>query len=510
MASGPAKNSPTRGSYDVVVIGSGVGGLSAAALLAKAGKSVLVVERHNKVGGCAHGFERDGYFFDVGVHLAAGAWGLLDLLLRYLGARDRCRLISIEPFYRAVFPDLVVDAPISSEGFIDVHSRHFPGQAAGIRALMDASRGLVDEMFRIASDLRPLELALVPLRFPGVFKHRNRTLGQMLDRHLSDPRAKGALSALWTYAGTPPSRISFLTWTMTLLSYLDNGAYYCEGGFQRIPDALAAVVEQSGGDVVVKNGAAEILLDGRRARGIRLDNGETVAAPVIVSNAPARETLGTLIPKERLPRRLVRKLGELEPSLSAYILYIATDLEIGGGAAHEIMVYRKWDQDEIWRECVAGRPGGTIVTIPTLADPSLAPPGAHVISVMSLLSYQAAAGWTEEQEERYVDGLLADAELVCPGLRSRIVRMDRGSPRAIERFTGNPEGAVYGWDNTPGQSGPGRPGHRTAIDGLYLSGHWSAPAGGIVGVMTSGAQTTQQILGYPNFASYMKMIESAV
>jgi phytoene desaturase len=503
-------DTPSRESYDVAVVGAGVGGLSAAALLAKAGKSVLVVERHNKVGGCAHGFDRDGYFFDVGVHLAAGAWGLLDTLLRYLGASDRCRLIAIDPFYRAQFPELLLDAPIDSEGFIEVHARHFPEDAAGIRALMNASKGLVDEMFRISADPSPLELALVPLRFRGIFKHRNATLGEMLDRHLSDPRAKGAFSALWTYAGTPPSRISFLTWTMTLLSYLDHGAYYCEGGFQQIPDALAASVENDGGDVVLENGAAEILVDGQHARGIKLAGGEKIIAPIVISNAPARETFGKLIPATQLPRKVVKQLERLEPSLSAYILYIATDLDVAAtGVPHETMVYRSWDQDQIWRDCVAGRPGGTIVTIPTLADPSLAPPGGHVVSVMSLLSYEAAARWNEQEEQEYVDHLLADAEVVCPGLSGRILRIERGSPRAIERFTGNPNGAIYGWDNTPKQSGPGRPGHRTAIDGLYLSGHWSAPAGGVVGVMTSGAQTTQQILGFRDFASYMQMVEAA-
>jgi phytoene desaturase len=501
---------PSRESYDVAVVGAGVGGLSAAALLAKAGKSVLVVERHNKVGGCAHGFDRDGYFFDVGVHLVAGAWGLLDQLLGYLGAKDRCRLISIDPFYRAQFPDLTIDAPIDLAGFTETYVRHFPKEEAGIRALMDTSQGLVGEMFRISADPSPLELMLVPLRLRGVFKYRNATLGELMDRHLTDPRAKGAFSALWTYAGTPPSRISFLAWTMLVLSYLDHGAYYCEGGFQRVADALTASIEENGGEVVLENGATEILVDGGQAKGLRLASEDTIFAPVVVSNAPARETFGKLIGEEDAPRKALKQVNRLEPTLSAYILYISTDLDMrAAGIPHETMVYRSWDQDEIWRECVAGHPAGTIVTVPTLADPSLAPPGGHVVSVMSLLSYQAAAAWSQEQEDRYVEALLADADAVCPGLSGRIIRVERGSPRAIERFTGNPEGAVYGWDNTPQQSGAGRPGHRTAVGGLYLSGHWSSPSGGVTGVMTSGAQTAQQILGFRDFGSYVESLDAA-
>ena len=128
--------------YDIVVVGSGMGGLSAAALLAKAGKKVLVIERHDRPGGYAHAFRRKDYLFDAAVHWIGGCEpsedpgrGGIDRLLRYLGVRDRCDFLLVNPFYTATYPGFRLEVPLGTEAFLEAHLQHFPGEAKGLRAL---------------------------------------------------------------------------------------------------------------------------------------------------------------------------------------------------------------------------------------------------------------------------------------------------------------------------------------------------------------------------------------
>jgi prolycopene isomerase len=505
----------TRDAYDVVVIGAGMGGLTAAALLARAGRSVLVVERHDRVGGYAHSFRRGPYLFDSAVHLVGGCepvpyegGGVLHQVLEALEVRDRVEFERIDPCFEAVFPGQRFAAP----GDLDELERRladaFPTERKGLRDFLQECLNVRIETQRASELAGPYEVMRRPGRFPTLLRYRRATLAQALDAHVGSRELRAGLSAPWPYLGLPPSRVSFLYFATMLMSYVADRSYYCRGSFQRLADALAGAISDRGGEVLLRSGVRRIRIDAGRARGITLENGQRIDAPVVLSNADASQTILELSPEHAFPARYVRRLRRMRPSLSALVAYGATDLPLDRlPIRHETFYYPSLDADACYASSLTGRPDWFSMTVPTLADPSLAPEGQHLFVLTTLVPYEVPGGWRDEKEragQRLID--LAEAQV--PGLREALRFSEFASPRTMERYTRNSEGAIYGFELSPSQVGPGRLGSRTPVSGLHLTGHWTQPGGGVYGVVSSGIQAARAVLGVDSDARLWRTLQA--
>jgi prolycopene isomerase len=505
-----------RDAYDAIVVGAGLGGLTAAAILARSGLGVLVVERHDRVGGYAHSFRRGSYLFDSAVHLVGGCepvafegGGLLHRLLSSLGVQSRCRFQRIEPSYAAVYPDARVEAPSDLEEFVRVHTAACPAEAKGLRQVLQECLNVRQETRRAESLQSPLDLMKTPGRFPTLLRYRRATLGEVLDDHLDSPRLKAHVGSLWPYVGLPPSRVSFLYFASMLMSYLADGAYYCVGSFQRLAEALASAVETSGGEVLLRSSVRRIVVEDGRASGVVLENGQRIAAPVVVSNADLRQTVEELTGRECFPARYTARLGRMANSLSAFVVYLAARLELDPTrACHETFLYPDWSHDDAYRSSLAGEPSWLSVTIPTLTDASLAPSGEHLVTLTTLVAYDPPGRWRADKQ-RLAERLLDRAGLHLPGLREGLCFLEAGTPRTLERYTRASGGAAYGFELSPRQVGPGRPGIRTPVDGLWLAGHWTQPGGGVYGVVSSGIQVARSVLGFASERELWRALPAA-
>lgn len=495
-----------RDSYDVVVVGAGLGGLSAAASLARLGKSVLVVEQHEGPGGYAHAFRRGDYTFDPAIHWTAQAHegGILDVYLRALGVRDRIDFVRSETQYGVRFPGLAARYPTGVEQFIEA-SRRDAADPNGVEQFIRVCVEITHESRQAGMRVGLRELDDAVSRFPLAFKYRMATCADVMDEFLGDERDRGLCGVIWPHLGVPPSRASFVVYAGQLTATLEDGPVYPVGGFQQLANTFAAAVELAGGELVYGTRVTKIGVADGRVTGVTLESGQTIAASVVVSNADGRATYEQLIGEEDAPQSTARQLRRLRPGLSAFLLYVATTLD-PGDLAHEVFLYEYWDHEQTFRDVLEGRPGGLWAAIPTLHDRSLAPEGEHLIVLSSIAPYDVGSPWPRERE-RWTELLLAALETMMPGVRDHLSFVESATPLTLESHTLNHRGAIYGWEPTPAQSLGKRLKQRAPIAGLFLAGHWTEPGAGSLRVVYSGMNAAQAIAGLETLPELLTALE---
>jgi prolycopene isomerase len=486
--------------YDAIVAGAGMGGLAAGALLARAGKKVLVVERHDRPGGYAHGFERDGYQFDVAVHMISGAGkgGVLDALLRAVGARDACELIELDPIYTVVFPDFRLNVRAGFQGYIESHIERFPAEQDGLIGFLRLCSRINREAVRLTPDVSWIDDGIDTSIYPLHERYRHATVDDVAGEYIGDPHLRAVVASLWLYLGLPPSQLAFVDFATMLVAYLAAGTFYCRGSFQQLANAFAGALTQHGGELALGTDMERILVDDGAVRGVLLAGGRRVDAPVVISNVDAHETFERLVDPGEVDRTYLEYLDSLETSLSAAALYLGTDgpLPLDHETAHEIFAFDSWDHDEVFAALNEPRPASVSITVPSKVDAALAPADTDVVGLIALAPHDPDPPWDVQSTTSFQDAMIAAADKVVPGLEQHVALRVAGYPGTMERFTSNYRGAMYGWAHSPAQAAGYRLRRRTPIAGLFLAGHWTQPGSGVIPATVSGQLAAQHVLGY--------------
>ncbi|MGZ0079371.1 phytoene desaturase family protein [Methylomonas sp. YC3] len=501
--------------YDVIVIGAGIGGLSTGALLAKSGKSVLLVERHDRPGGYAHGFKRRHFHFDAGVHLVSGCspegygnGSTMNKICRAVGIDPQSLFIPVPSYARAVFPDFEIPLRAGEAAFVAGLTENFPAEKEGLLALIRLCKVLAEEAMLAEEVLSQSKATRVsPMQMLGnLFRYRRTTLAEALDEFLVDARLKSACAMLWPYLGLPPSQLSFLYWASMMAGYTYEGGYYCRGSFQNYANQLAAAIENQGGEVLLNASVRRICIEAGKACGIVLENGQVIRAETVVSNIDIQQTADLLIGPEHLPNGYCEGLAKLSPSLSIFACYIATDLPISEqDHAHEGFFFETFDHEASYACSQTGQSNWFSATLPSFADSSLAPPGQSIMMLTTLCPFDVGESW-RIAKSGFQQRLLEKAERHFPGLNDHLLVVESGSPRTLERYTLNRHGAAYGFAPTPDQIGPNRPSVVGSLPGLFHTGHWTQPGGGVAGVSVSALLAAQAVLGIAKQADFWKTL----
>ena len=522
-------------SYDVIVIGSGIGGLTTAGLLARAaGKRVLVLERHTEPGGLTHTFRRDGASWDVGVHyigqLGPGSQGRA--YFDYLSGGELEWNRMPDSYDRFVYPG--VDLRVSSDPL--QYERDlvaaFPQEARAIhRYFQDVRRvtrwltlGFVQGMVP-----RPAASLLTAAQWLG--RRRATTTTQAyLDAHFRSPRLKAVLASQWGDYGLPPSRSAFAVHAMIVSHYIE-GAWFPRGGSARIARTFEKGIEQAGGAVRVAQEVTEILTENGKAVGVRVMDHRSAQvrervyrAPVIVSAIGASNTFNRLLPtfgeigRRTGPAR--RSLEHLGTGTSAVTVFLRLrddprSIGIDGG---NIWVNRDLDHEGAQRysdSLLEGRPHDVFVSFPSLKSGE----SPHTAELISFCDARAFRQWAEQPrenrgpeystlKERIARGMLELAESAAPGLTELVDYVETSTPLTYEHYTAHPDGAFYGPPATPQRYRSSPLGPRTAIPGLFLSGQ-DAGSTGIMGAMMGGLAAACQVLGPRGYSTITSAVRES-
>lgn len=512
--------------YDAVVIGAGLGGLSAAGYLAKAGKKVLVLEHHTVPGGYAHEFRRGKYRFEVALHAldGAGPGGWAYPALTELEVLDQVTFRRMDPFYTVRFPGREIIAHADMTQYEGELIRHFPQEAAGIRQLVDAMLTVFWEVRRFMVDgelgIRP-SMAQMPARYPHMLAAMSQNWAEFMEQYIHDPELQGAFTTLWAYYGLPPEQLNAATFIFPWVSYHLFGAYYPEGGSMAMSRAIEATIKKYGGEVRYKQTVTKIEIEDGRATAVLTDKGLRAEADLIISNANPPDTMLKFVGRKHLPERYAAKVEDAlqKPALSNLVVYLGLDRDLlaEGWPYHELFLIETYDLAEDYENMVHGRfhKAGLVISHYDQADPGCAPEGGSVITITALADWDYADQWGtggdpaaldpksptyyrknpqyQELKQAAGDALIERVETVIPGLRQAIKHVEVATPLTNYRYSLNPGGSIYGSEQTVDNMYLNCLSEKTPIPNLFLAGAW-VTGGGMSAAMLSGRSVARRAL----------------
>jgi phytoene dehydrogenase-like protein len=512
--------SDKNNTYDVIIIGSGISGLTCASLLASIyKKKVLVLEQHGKIGGFTHTFKRKAkYEWDVGLHYVGGmkpgemTRAVFDLITQRQVSWQKMP----DPFDVFVYPDFTFSQREGEDNFKQDLVRLFPEEGTNIRRYFDDLRRVNGWLGRQQmSQLLPhwLKYFGALLVLPGRRMATSLT-GDYLTRHFKNERLKAILTSQWGNYGLPPGKSAFAIHAVIVRHYMD-GAYYPLGGSRKIAESIAPVVEKAGGALLGRHRVTEIINDGQRASGVRCSeqlNTGTVEkefyARTIISAAGALNTYANLLPANMTGPAL-RKLEMFKPGISTVSLFIGLkdDPSVLGWHGENYWLYTGINHDQIFASrnlLLEGTVSALFISFPSLKNPEAV---SHTMEILAFLDYAPFKTWANQQvkkrdedyqalKEKIAKAIIHFVEKRFQGFSEMIDYYELGTPLTIEHYAAQPAGNIYGIPGQPERYLSDGISYRTPLKNVYLTGADTA-GHGIVGAMMSGVLTTALISGLP-------------
>jgi all-trans-retinol 13,14-reductase len=505
-----SKKAPEDRTWDTIVIGSGIGGMTTAAILAKLGERVLLLEQHYVPGGYTHTFRRKGYEWDVGVHIVGetSQRSLPGRLMHHLG-NGEIQWEPVGPIYDQFhFPD---EDPIpfhsNPHEFKDTLKSRFPHQSRNIDAYMEEVRHTVKVMRNwYVGRALPGRVG----KMFGGFLSRNAvnalqtTVDDALAPILTDDKLRSVVNAQWGYHGSPPSEASWALQAL-VVRHFAWGAAYPVGGASTIARGFLRTVAESGGWTRIVADVDQILVEGGRAVGVRMADGEQIRAKRIVSAAGAWTTVTRFLPDEHKQAGWVRRTSGHEASPAHLSLYIGFkgDIAAAGATRQCQWFYDTWSHDnatwDVHPDHDLPRPPILFTSYPSLKDPAHdpGPEQRHTGEIVTFVPWERFQKWQgtrwrsrgedyEAFKERMAQAMFDVLFEHRPQLRDMVDHYELSTPLSTDLFAKPYKGAIYGLAGTPDRFANPWLRPQSPIPGLFLSGSDVATCG-VVGAMMGGA-----------------------
>lgn len=506
-----SKKAPEDRVWDAVVIGSGMGGMTTAAMLAKLGQRVLVLEQHYVPGGYTHAFRRKGYEWDVGVHIVGetSQKALPGRLMHELTNGD-LEWEPVGPVYDQFhFPDAdPIAFPDHPKAFTAMLKDRFPDSASGIDAYFEETRQTVRAMrnFYIGRTLPGrLGRALGGWASRTAQLQLNKTIDQALRPILPDDKLRAVVNAQWGYHGMPPSQASWALQALVVRHFM-YGAAYPVGGAASIARGFLRTVAEAGGWTRIVADVDEIVIERGRAVGVRMVDGEVIRAKRVVSAAGAWTTVTKLLPEESRGQGWVRRISGHGPSPAHLSLYMGFkgDIEAAGATRQCQWFYDTWSHERATWDVdpdadSVSRPPILFTSYPSLKDPQHdpGPEQRHTGEIVTFVPWEIFQRWKDTKwrrrgedydafKQRMTDAMLEVLFEHRPGLRPLLDHVELSTPLSTDLFCRPYKGAIYGLAGVPDRYANPWLRPESPVPGLYMSGS-DVSTCGVVGAMMGGA-----------------------
>ncbi|MBK9050163.1 MAG: phytoene desaturase [Chloroflexi bacterium] len=492
---------------NIVVIGSGFGGLGAAVRLAARGHQVTLLEKRDKLGGRAYTYEINGFKFDGGPTVITAPW-MLDELWAAAGKNreDYVKLVQCEPFYRIFnhegrsfdynsdheFTLKQIDQwePDDKEGYTRF--------IASTKEIFETGMALIDKPFLKVTDMLKVAPDLIRLE-------SYRSVYSYVSKYIKNDFLRRCFSFHPLLIGGNPFNAASL---YVLIHYLERewGIHYALGGTGAIVEGLGDLFSDLGGTVRFNAEVDEILIEGRKATGVRLKDGTVYKADIVVSNADVAYTYLNMIPAQHRRKNTDASIKRKKYSMSLFVIYFGTKKRYNTGhlAHHNIILSERYKEllAEIFGTKGLPEDFSLYLHMPTMTDPSMAPEGHEAFYVLSPVPHLGAdIDWTV-MAPKYRDAIMNFLEEnYLPDLQENIVAEHYIDPLHFQNTLNSHLGSAFSVQPTLTQSAWFRPHNRSEdFENLYFVGAGTHPGAGVPGVLAS-AKIVDELIGGPAYVT---------
>lgn len=488
--------------YDVVIIGGGLGGLSAGLKLSNEGKKVAILEKHHLIGGYSTNFRRKDkegnfYNFDVALHGIGGIrkenafnihlgenLGILDDI-EFLEKPETATIITKNGEEN--------DIPSNFEDYKNYFIKRFEGEKENIERLFDFLFAVKEDMKEVARDSK---------RMPKYTNYlQSITLDEFLREYTQNDDLIEEFSFLWLYYGLPQKELNASFYVLPWLSYHIGGTYYVRGGGGNLSEIFANKIKENGSDIFLSSEVVDVEVENDKIVCVKTKKDKIFMADKFVLACDPKVIFSMIKNKNENIQNYVDKMNSFENSISLTQLYLGLDVNSKDLGMTKGDYFIKVSGNQNTYEAIKNGDYENMdfgITCYDVLDPEFNDEGKGVITIIvgDLIS-----NWPEYKTEEYKerkkeisDILIAKAEKVFPNIKEHIKVMELGTPHTMKRYTNNSEGAVYGWAQNDTQGGFDRLAFKTCLKNTYLAGAWTHPGGGFEGAITSGVICGEKVL----------------
>jgi all-trans-retinol 13,14-reductase len=500
--------------FDYVVLGAGLGGLSAAACLSRQGYRVAVLEQHYLPGGCCHTFAYGEYSFCADVHYIyqCGQGQTVDRFLNYIDRKVPFNSLAPDCIDRVITPEVDFRIPLGWENLRDRLLSTFPEEASAINHYCDEIEHLHQAVVDLGQEVhwyasKWSDWLKLP-KYWHLFSKRMQTLQDLYDQAGLSPKLQDLLAGQSGDYALPPKDIALLVHTSLVSDYAE-GAYYPQYHFKHLVNTIVDAITARGGVVELSTPVEHIDVKDHSVQSVTAGGDLYRATRGYISDLDPKLTVKLMHSAHALSAQEQHRLTDYEYSMSAFNIYLGLDSRFDpsryGIGNWNIWYYPTGNLNEAYQQQLEGNLNHPwiFLSCPTLksAEPGMAPAGHHVLEIATVCSYQSFKGLYESDRSAYKAKKRTVYQSIMNSVRDLIPDVDNyirmklyGTPTTSEYYLGQPQGNIYGANLIPSQVGLRRIGYHTELDNLFLVGA-SAGYPSVPGVISNGMNVVELITG---------------